>query len=118
MPWQSLLRQRDGHQLSRALGHMPKAHSWRCRWLMDSAPALGRLVCRPLRDLLDFRMRPASPFELANHDVFVITSAHQAREGGQVATWVMPGSLIPDQPRVVAVLSPMNATYELIRDSR
>ena len=63
-------------------------------------------------------MRPASPFELANHDVFVITSAHQGREGGQVATWVMPGSLIPDQPRVVAVLSPMNATYELIRDSR
>jgi flavin reductase (DIM6/NTAB) family NADH-FMN oxidoreductase RutF len=63
-------------------------------------------------------MRAGSPFEHTDHEVFVITAAHEGREGGQIATWVLPGSLIPDQPRVVAVLSPLNATFDLIWQSR
>ena len=63
-------------------------------------------------------MRAGSPFEHTDHEVFVVTAAHGGREGGQIATWVMPGSLISDQPRVVAVLSPLNATFDLIWPSR
>ncbi len=55
--------------------------------------------------------------DLANHEVYVITARHEGRESGHLATWIMPGTLVPDRQRVVAVLSPLNATHDLIRAS-
>ena len=33
--------------------------------------------------------------------MFVITARHQHRENGQIATWIVPATLVPDSPRVV-----------------
>lgn len=60
---------------------------------------------------------PGSVFSLTNHEVFVITAKDGEQESGFVATWLMPATLVPDLPRVVAVFSPMNYTFELIRKS-
>lgn len=60
---------------------------------------------------------PGSMFSLTNHEIWVLTARHDGRENGQVATWIMPATLVPDHPRVAAVLSPQNLTHELIRES-
>ena len=49
--------------------------------------------------------------------MFVITARHQHRENGQIATWIVPATLVPDSPRVVTVLSPRNFTHSLIENS-
>ncbi len=58
--------------------------------------------------------KPSSIFSLSNHDIFVITAAHDGKESGQIATWIMPATLVPDHPRIVAVISPQNYTHGLI----
>ena len=60
---------------------------------------------------------PGSMFSLTDHEIWVLTARHGERENGQVATWIMPATLVPDRPRVAAVLSPQNYTHELIRES-
>ncbi|MDT8323786.1 MAG: flavin reductase family protein [Bacteroidota bacterium] len=57
---------------------------------------------------------PASIFSLTNHEIWVLTAHHEGRDNGQVATWIMPATLVPDRPRIVAVLSPQNLTHDLI----
>ena len=60
---------------------------------------------------------PGPMFSSTNHEIRVLTARHDGRENGQVATWIMPATLVPDRPRVAAVLSPQNFTHELIRES-
>jgi flavin reductase (DIM6/NTAB) family NADH-FMN oxidoreductase RutF len=60
---------------------------------------------------------PGSIFSLTNHEMFVVTARHQLRENGQIATWIVPATLVPDTPRIVAVLSPRNFTHTLIENS-
>ncbi len=60
---------------------------------------------------------PSSIFSMTDHELYVVTARDGARENGQIATWIMPATLVPDAPRVVAVLSPMNMTHELIARS-
>lgn len=62
-------------------------------------------------------LAPGSLFSLTNHDIFIVTARHRGRENGQIATWIMPASLAPTSPRVVAVLSPENFTHKLIEAS-
>jgi flavin reductase (DIM6/NTAB) family NADH-FMN oxidoreductase RutF len=57
---------------------------------------------------------PGSMFSLTNHEIWVLTAHHEGRDNGQVATWIMPATLVPDRPRLVAVLSPQNFTHDLI----
>jgi flavin reductase (DIM6/NTAB) family NADH-FMN oxidoreductase RutF len=54
---------------------------------------------------------------LTDHEVFIVTATHEGRDNGQIATWIMPATLVPHAPRLVAVLSPQNFTWSLIRDS-
>lgn len=60
---------------------------------------------------------PGSIFSLTNHELFVVTAAHEERDNGQIATWIVPATLVPSRQRVVAVLSRMNFTHELISAS-
>jgi flavin reductase (DIM6/NTAB) family NADH-FMN oxidoreductase RutF len=49
-----------------------------------------------------------SIFQLTDQEIFVITSSDGGRPVGQVATWVMPASLIPEHLRLVVTLSQQN----------
>ena len=60
---------------------------------------------------------PGSIFSLTDHELFVVTARADSRENGQIATWIMPASLVADAPRLVAVISPSNLTHDLIRES-
>ncbi len=53
-------------------------------------------------------------FHLTNHEVFAVTSRYGDRDGGQIATWVMPATLVPERLRAVMVLSPRNFTTGLV----
>ncbi len=57
---------------------------------------------------------PGSIFSLTDHDLYVVTAHHNGRDNGQIATWIMPATLVPDHPRILAVLSPQNFTHSLI----
>ncbi len=60
----------------------------------------------------------SSIFSLTNPEIYVITAAANGQVSGQVATWVTLGSLIPEHPRVVTILSPRNFTVPLIQQSQ
>ncbi len=59
-----------------------------------------------------------SIFQLTNHEIYVLTAVDEGRVGGQVATWVMPTTLVSDRLRLMASISPFNFTYELIDRSQ
>jgi flavin reductase (DIM6/NTAB) family NADH-FMN oxidoreductase RutF len=61
---------------------------------------------------------PESIFHLTNQEIFVITSTHQGQLAGQVATWVMLTSLVPEHLRVVTAISPFNQTQSLLQQSQ
>jgi flavin reductase (DIM6/NTAB) family NADH-FMN oxidoreductase RutF len=63
-------------------------------------------------------LTPTSIFQLTDQEIFVITTRYAGQQAGQVATWVMPASLIPDHLRLVIALSPWNATMGLIEQSQ
>lgn len=54
-------------------------------------------------------------FHLTNHEVWVLTARYGSATAGQVATWVVPVTLVPGAFRAVAVLSPLNHTWGLIQ---
>lgn len=54
---------------------------------------------------------------LVDRQVWIVTAADGPRRGGLVATWVMQGSLDPDQPLLVAALAPTHYTTELVEAS-
>lgn len=57
-------------------------------------------------------------FSLTNHEVYLITAAHEGAQAGMVATWLSLCSIVPEQPRIMAAISPCNFTYELISKSQ
>lgn len=59
----------------------------------------------------------SSIFHLTNHEIYVLTAADQGQVSGQVATWMMLTTLVPDQMRIVASISPTNFTHQLIQQS-
>ena len=56
-------------------------------------------------------------FSLTNHEVFLITASNGDERSGFIATWVLPASLLPDTPRMMCLVSPLNYTWELIQKS-
>lgn len=60
---------------------------------------------------------PGSIFSLTDHDIFVLTARDDGRDSGQIATWIMPATLVPDHPRVAVVISPQNFTHSLLASS-
>ncbi|MBW4554280.1 MAG: flavin reductase family protein [Aphanocapsa sp. GSE-SYN-MK-11-07L] len=61
---------------------------------------------------------PESIFQLTNQEIFVVTAAHNGQLGGQVATWVMLATLIPERLRVIIAISPFNYTQSLLQQSQ
>ncbi len=61
---------------------------------------------------------PESIFQLTNQEIFVVTAAHAGQLGGQVATWVMLATLIPDRLRVIVAISPFNYTQSLLQQKQ
>ena len=61
---------------------------------------------------------PSSIFHLTNQEIFVVTAAHEGQVSGQVATWVMLVTLVPDRLRIGVAISPLNFTYTLINQSQ
>jgi flavin reductase (DIM6/NTAB) family NADH-FMN oxidoreductase RutF len=59
-----------------------------------------------------------SIFSLTDHELYVISAIHGGKANGQIATWIMPASLVPDIIRLVAVISPTNYTHDVIRQSQ
>jgi flavin reductase (DIM6/NTAB) family NADH-FMN oxidoreductase RutF len=60
---------------------------------------------------------PGSILSLTNHELYIVTAAHDGKENGQIATWIMPSTLVKNRPRIVAVFSPQNLTHRLIEAS-
>ncbi len=60
---------------------------------------------------------PGSIFSLTDHEIHVVTARHEGRDSGQIATWIMPVTLVPDRPRIAAIISPQNFTHGLIAES-
>jgi flavin reductase (DIM6/NTAB) family NADH-FMN oxidoreductase RutF len=60
----------------------------------------------------------SSIFNLVNPELYVITAASEGRTSGQITTWVTLGALVPEHLRAVAVISPLNFTFGLIRESQ
>ena len=58
-----------------------------------------------------------SIFSFTDHELYIVTSRAGERENGQIATWIMPATLVPDTPRLVAIMSPSNLTHDLIQQS-
>lgn len=58
-----------------------------------------------------------SMFSLTDHEIYLVTAQHGGRDGGQIATWIMPATLVPDHPRMTILLSPTNFTQGLIAES-
>ncbi|MCG9891751.1 MAG: flavin reductase family protein [Thermosynechococcaceae cyanobacterium MS004] len=59
----------------------------------------------------------ASIFSLTNPEIYVVTAAYEGQRGGQVATWVTLAAIIPEQLRVIVIISPRNFTYRLMQQS-
>jgi flavin reductase (DIM6/NTAB) family NADH-FMN oxidoreductase RutF len=60
---------------------------------------------------------PGSIFSLTDHEIFVVTARDEGRDSGQIATWIMPATLVPDHPRVAVVISSRNFTHGLLAAS-
>jgi flavin reductase (DIM6/NTAB) family NADH-FMN oxidoreductase RutF len=56
-------------------------------------------------------------FQHTNHEVYVATARSGDSISGQIVTWTLPATLVPDATRVVVVLSPLNFTHTLIRET-
>lgn len=59
-----------------------------------------------------------SIFSLTDHEVFLVTASDGAKLGGFIATWILPASLIPGPPRVLLLVAPENATWDIIQSSQ
>jgi len=57
---------------------------------------------------------PGSMFSLTDHELYIVSARHNGCDNGQIATWIMPATLVVEQPRIVALISPQNYTYSLI----
>ena len=57
---------------------------------------------------------PGSIFSMTDHDIFVVTARSDGRDSGQIATWIVPATLVSDRPRVAVVISQQNFTHSLL----
>jgi flavin reductase (DIM6/NTAB) family NADH-FMN oxidoreductase RutF len=53
-----------------------------------------------------------------DYEVFVLTAADGDRRNGQIVSWVMPATIVPQVPRLVVGVGRMTYTRELIEVSR
>ncbi|PIR25919.1 MAG: hypothetical protein COX62_00330 [Deltaproteobacteria bacterium CG_4_10_14_0_2_um_filter_43_8] len=53
-------------------------------------------------------------FHRVNHEIFLITSALGEEKCGMIATWIMPGTLVEEHPRLIGVFSPENRTTQVL----
>jgi flavin reductase (DIM6/NTAB) family NADH-FMN oxidoreductase RutF len=51
-------------------------------------------------------------------ELFVLTAANGVRRNGQIVTWVMPATIVPEVPRLLVGIGRMTYTRELIEASR
>ncbi len=51
-------------------------------------------------------------------EVFVLTAADGSRRNGQIVSWVLPASIVPQVPRVLVGVGRLTYTRELIEGSR
>jgi flavin reductase (DIM6/NTAB) family NADH-FMN oxidoreductase RutF len=59
-----------------------------------------------------------SLFGQTDHEIYLITASDAGQENGMIATWLMPATLVPDRPRLVAAISVANVTHRMIDKSR
>lgn len=57
-------------------------------------------------------------FSLTDHEIYLVTTADEQKQAGMIATWIVPCTLVPEHPRIMAAISPHNYTYELIAKSQ
>ena len=55
-----------------------------------------------------------SLFNELEKDIFLVSSSHNGRHCGMIVTWVTAASLIPEHKRIVLVISPANATTQMM----
>jgi hypothetical protein len=55
-----------------------------------------------------------SIFDEGKREIFLITTSDDSRPSGMIITWVTSASLIPDDKRIVLVLSPHNHTTQML----
>jgi flavin reductase (DIM6/NTAB) family NADH-FMN oxidoreductase RutF len=46
--------------------------------------------------------------------IFLVTACDRGHTSGMIVTWVTAASLVPERPRIVLVLSPANATTQMM----
>ena len=63
-------------------------------------------------------MVEGSIFRLTNPEIYVVTTAFDGQQAGQVATWVTLATLVPESPRVIVVLSPHTHTSSVLQSSQ
>jgi ferric-chelate reductase [NAD(P)H] len=51
-------------------------------------------------------------------EVFVLTAADGDRRNGQIVSWVVPATIVPQVPRIIVGVGRLNLTRELIERSR
>jgi flavin reductase (DIM6/NTAB) family NADH-FMN oxidoreductase RutF len=56
----------------------------------------------------------ASIFDEGKREIFLIATSDDSRPSGMIITWVTSASLIPDDKRIVLVLSPHNHTTQVL----
>jgi len=56
----------------------------------------------------------ASIFDEGKREIFLLTTSDDSRPSGMIITWVTSASLIPDDKRIVLVLSPHNHTTQAL----
>jgi flavin reductase (DIM6/NTAB) family NADH-FMN oxidoreductase RutF len=56
-------------------------------------------------------------FAQLDRELWLITTAHEARRGGLIATFVSQASIVPDLPRVLVGVARQHYTWQLIEQS-
>jgi flavin reductase (DIM6/NTAB) family NADH-FMN oxidoreductase RutF len=59
----------------------------------------------------------AKIIERIDQELWIVTAAHEGRQGGLVATFVSPASIVPDMPRIIVGLDKRHETWRLIEGS-
>jgi flavin reductase (DIM6/NTAB) family NADH-FMN oxidoreductase RutF len=60
----------------------------------------------------------ASIFAKLDGEVFVLTASDGARHSGQIVTWVLPATIVPEVPRVLVGVGRLTFTREVMEASR
>jgi flavin reductase (DIM6/NTAB) family NADH-FMN oxidoreductase RutF len=58
--------------------------------------------------------KTVSLFNELEKEIFLVSSGANGQYSGMIVTWVTAASLVPEHPRIVLVLSPANATTQML----